>query len=83
MIPVRYRNGDRVVNTFTLDGHHWLAAGDVICIACDTVFAEGDQLALVYVGPGNSAEAQEKYLHGHAHTGAAVVLHKRCAGVMT
>lgn len=81
MIPVRYKAGDdRVGRTFAPLAEDNPFIG-IPCIACDIDFQPGDQITLVYVGPGDDPDDQQKFRDGRFHSGAAAALHRACAGV--
>jgi len=50
------------------------------CPACHVPFTVGDFTALVELGPGGSAEAQEACRLGRAYNAVAVEIHYACAG---
>lgn len=81
MIPVRYSTADdRTLRTFDpLADDHPLVG--VPCPACDIPFDPGDRVTLVYVGPGDDPDDQQRFRAGRVHTGAAVALHPLCAGI--
>lgn len=48
------------------------------CPACHAKFRAGDWTALVPIGPGDDAEAQEAVRNGHAYTAIAIEAHWTC-----
>lgn len=51
------------------------------CPACDKVFAVGDRVVLVAIGPGDDPDAQAAAKAGRPYNAVAVPVHASCAGV--
>jgi len=49
------------------------------CPACDVPFAEGDYTALVALGPGDDAEAQQRRDDARPYNAVAVEVHWDCS----
>lgn len=49
------------------------------CPACHTPFKEGDELALVPLGPGADLEERERAREGRPYNAVAVPVHWGCA----
>jgi hypothetical protein len=49
------------------------------CPACKIPFVAGDYTTLVALGPGDSAEARQRYAEGRAYNAVAVEVHWGCS----
>lgn len=49
------------------------------CPACKIVFATGDYVTLVELGPGDDPEEQEKARRGRPYNAVASIVHWSCA----
>lgn len=83
MIPVRSDGPlPAIIRVFDgLSSDHPLY--DEPCPGCDGQLGGAGRVALVYVGPGDDPDSQDKARAGRWHTGAAVAVHAACAGTPT
>jgi hypothetical protein len=80
VIPVRTRQRPAVATNRAvyLGAAHPLVGEP--CPACTHPFAGGDAVAMVVVGPGDDADAQEACREGRHYAAACVAVHVGCAG---